>query len=166
MNLIRESAPLLLFLIGMAAIVLGIFVRIGRLRRWEKMYMDPDAPIWLRNGPLVAIPFGAFSVGAVLSGVLLGADEPWRTVGIAALVLTLLLGVGAMAMLARPPEWLKPRWMRGAEGKAALKPARAPLVFVLFDNFLILLAGLLLLVAVVSITLLAFSGGLGPGPSR
>ena len=153
---------LLSLLLGATFLVVGILVRSGRNRRWVAHYRNPQLPTYLRNGALVAWPSGVafltLGVGAALT--LLG-DSIWLF--LAALTLMAVgfaLVVVCLVWAYRPPNWLKPLWLR-VEEEATGPPEQAgglaraidylPLGFIVVLLIaLLVLGGLVLLSSIIT----------------
>ncbi|MFL5797766.1 MAG: hypothetical protein ACJ77A_07500 [Actinomycetota bacterium] len=113
--------------LGSASVVLGIATRLGHFRAGFMWYNVDSAAGSLKNRPFGAIPGG---LGLILGtvGVLL-EDHGSRGPGELLIFLGLaLLVVGLWWILRRPPEWMKPAWLRAMERGAPVDPGRLGLV--------------------------------------
>lgn len=103
---------LLAFFSGLFLLVLGVLARGGVWRRWESWWRG-DMPFYLRNGWAGLLPLGVTSLLVAAGGLLL-KQPPGPALALAGV--GSLLGLFATAlMMFRPPEWIKPSWMRMEE---------------------------------------------------
>ena len=101
-------------LMGTMGLIQGIRFRSGIGRRLlAENYRDSKLPRWRRNGPFALIPL---SVAFVLIGIA-AIDGPSLPVGLVVglAVTALALGPVVLVIMASPPAWSKPLWLRRAE---------------------------------------------------
>lgn len=106
----------ILLALGLAllAISMGVAIRVGWWRAFERIYRDEQLPAAYRNSPFALIPGGL----AFASGGLVGVFSElrgWRTVGLVLAVLTVAMFLIAFVVAHRPPRLLKPKWLRDEE---------------------------------------------------
>lgn len=88
----------------------------GRLRRSARWYFDRTQPAYVRNLPFIALPASLFfGAGALIIG-LHQMEDAWAdaVVAVAGLAAFTAL-VLALIWAHRPPEFLKPDWLRAEE---------------------------------------------------
>jgi hypothetical protein len=132
---------------GATLLASGYLVSTGRVKRWLPLYLKPDVPLPVRNGPLIGLPGGlAFLLmGAAMEPSL---PTPARAALAVGGILTLL---AAMNFLFAIPKGLKPEWLRAAEASGDVQPPPADF----FDRVLQVGAAALSSMVVVSFLLLA-----------
>ena len=102
---------------GAVGLWIGIGFRQGFHREKGRWYFDESMPAILRYGPLVSVPAGLFFVA---SGALIAVGTErgalWADVVIA-IVAVIWFVAGSLSVIwsFRPPEWLKPEWLRDEE---------------------------------------------------
>jgi hypothetical protein len=105
-------------LIGLAmgglSLLYGVLFRSGVLHaNWASQYRNGALPRFQRNGVFALIPFGLmFLVGGAL---LVRHDTAAFGLALATIAVWVVGFPFGMMVLARPPWWMKPRWMREAE---------------------------------------------------
>ena len=109
---------LFIFAASLYLLILGLRFRAGRLRggpaRW---YFDDRAPFQLRRLAVASIPLS--SIGFLMLLIVGGAtlDIPW--LGILSILLALfgmpLLMITTLVVMAWPPDFLKPDWVKERE---------------------------------------------------
>ena len=98
----------ILLAIGAFFTIFGALIRTGLVQAdIARQYRDPGLPDFQRTGVFAFIPLG-------LSIIALGAFVPLRTIPEWGIVLALLFGgfggcIWAVAVMLRPPQWLKPQ---------------------------------------------------------
>ncbi len=110
---------LLMFLMGLGMVVHGLVIRFdreGRHRAHFDRYFDKSWPFYYRNRAFVLIPGGItfllWGIGSVFAEV---SDGQWLLVEAALVILGLLAVPIAIVLQYRPPDWLKPAWLREEE---------------------------------------------------
>ena len=112
-----QHEPVIGLLMGFLSVFAGLLVRTGKWRSWVRIYHNQYVPSYIRNSFLTLIPIGLTFILLVLGGLLMGfgLEQDHASLMIGGLVL-LLVGVLGMMMtlvwLYRPPNWLKPPWLR------------------------------------------------------
>jgi hypothetical protein len=108
------GAGLMGLAMGGLSLLYGVLFRSGALHaNWASQYRNEMLPRYQRNGVFTLIPFGLmFLVGGAL---LVVHDAPPAWLVLATVVVWVVGFVLAMVVLARPPRWMKPRWLREAE---------------------------------------------------
>jgi hypothetical protein len=96
---------------GVGSIVLGIASTRGSFRRSEPWYRDPEMPWFLRNGGFALIPFG-IAILALIAAAVTSDEKAVSAVCVVVFVVGLL---GGLVFMIRPPEWVKPDWVRREE---------------------------------------------------
>jgi hypothetical protein len=108
----------LIFLLagGVWGISAGLLFRAGRLRRLSRWSFDPSLPAYIRNLPFETLPAGLmFFSGAAIILLYLQHTTWGDLFGVLALF-AFLATVFALARAAlRPPNWMKPDWLREEE---------------------------------------------------
>jgi len=105
--------------LGVVSIALAFVIRGGRSRAFYAEYQT-NAPPWIRNRVFSLLPGGiALITGA--GGV--GANRDRGNVGAVLWVATLAAVVLLFVWVFRPPEFMKPAWLRAVESGAAPEPA-------------------------------------------
>ncbi len=104
--------------VAVYCIVLGVVLRTGHFRRGlRNTYFNRELPTYQRNVPFAFVPGGlAFLlIGAAL--LLRGRVRPYDTdpVVTALVVLGILCLVTFFWWMFRPPQWIKPAWVREYE---------------------------------------------------
>ena len=88
----------------------------GRLRRGARWYFDRTQPAYVRNLPFIALP-SSLLLGA--SALILGLhqlEDAWAEAVVAGAGLAAFTAlVLALIWVQRPPEFLKPAWLRTEE---------------------------------------------------
>jgi hypothetical protein len=109
-----QASGWIFLLLGAATLIQGIRFRSGIGRRnLAENYRDMRVPRLRRNAPFAAVPLGlAFALVGVAA--LKGSDVPPGLVLVLAIAGLACVAV-AFAVLASPPAWSKPLWLREAE---------------------------------------------------
>jgi hypothetical protein len=98
---------------GAPSLILGIATRLGLVRTGFMWYRVEHASAILKNAPFTLIPGG---IGFLLMPVAVFLGNRGHTIFAAmAAVLALVALVTACWWSFRPPEWIKPKWLRAAE---------------------------------------------------
>jgi hypothetical protein len=115
-------ASALLAAIGVAMVVAGLRFRQGQWRGAARDYWDGEKLLFDRNSVFALIPAGVFLVaaaGLALLGAGIAASDPPDLLRLAAgsasasaMGAATVWGVRAIR---RPPDWLKPEWLKLAE---------------------------------------------------
>ncbi len=107
---------------GALAILFGILVRAGKSRAFYPLYRT-GAPPWVRNRAFGLLPGG---VGFIAGGISIVLSDGGHHRVAAALVGLLFLPslILAFVWMFRPPEFIKPQWLRDVESGA--HPEEAP----------------------------------------
>lgn len=109
-----DSGILLFFGLALLATTMGVAIRVGWWRAFERTYRDEQLPAAYRNAPFALIPVGL----AFASGGLVGVFSELRggrNAGLILGVLTLAMFLIAFVVAHRPPRLLKPKWLRDEE---------------------------------------------------
>jgi hypothetical protein len=115
--LLESWEPYGALVFGLGGVAMGILFRLGHLRTMARWYHKRHLPFYVRNLPFTTIPYGlmflaAFSAFALADG---GLELAAGYVAVSSL-LFVLLGIGFSV---RPPEFLKPTWLRRGGYRAA-----------------------------------------------
>jgi hypothetical protein len=109
------------FALGIVAVVVGVLYRLGHFRTaTRRTYFNPDNPILARHSMLGAPVSGLWFIVIGLASL---ADKRSQGQHYPALLVALLVlfSIGLMGfyfyVIWRPPDWLKPRWLREEEGQ-------------------------------------------------
>ena len=106
------------FLFGLATMIFGLILRFdreGRHRSHYAQYYDKRWAFHFRNRAFGLIPYGMV---AILWAIALAVNElagQWLFVATALGILGLLVGFIGLVVTYRPPDWLKPQWLREEE---------------------------------------------------
>lgn len=122
--------PLAVFiaaLAGIGGITRSLLFRAGHLRGDARRYWDSSTPWYLRNLPFAGVPLGSSALFLVLTYLVSLAPLRVRFEMLA--VLAGILGFLTTALVAvrwmsKPPEWMKPEWLRLKERSHPPPPAR------------------------------------------
>jgi hypothetical protein len=107
---------------GLAGLASGVLVRRGRLRYQLANYFDSSESLFFRRLPLVEIPAGMALTLACTGIVLTRMTGRVWDIGMILFGLGLLSAGLSLAWLARPPAFMKPRWL--VEREPAAVPDR------------------------------------------
>jgi hypothetical protein len=96
---------------GAVLVALGVLVRLGYLRarpsvRWAR---DPKLPHEMRNGVFALIPVGLFFLSGSVASLI---GDRWPVATGAIIVIGVLAMAFGLVTFYRPPEWMKPPWLR------------------------------------------------------
>lgn len=112
--------------LGAVCIVLALVVRAGASRTFYPMYRT-NAPPWVRNRVFSLLPGGiALIAGA---GAVAFARADLYAAGAALTAVTVVAGIVTMIWSFKPPEFMKPRWLRDLESGKAPEPPELAAVF-------------------------------------
>jgi hypothetical protein len=108
------GAGLMGLAMGGLSLLYGVLFRSGVLHaNWASQCRNEELARYQRNGVFALIPFGLmFLVGGAL---LIVRDRAPFGFALATIAVWVVGFVFAMVVLARPPWWMKPRWLREAE---------------------------------------------------
>lgn len=109
--------------IGILSIGMAIGFRKGRLRRLAFAYWDATMPWYIRNAVFGFAPTGVVLLASAVIGLAVGAGS----VTGAFVALPFMLSLGPLFLLVilwarRPPEFLKPEWLRDEEAARGAQP--------------------------------------------
>jgi hypothetical protein len=114
-----DTSIVVLLVLGIGNVVIGTLLRLGVLGRdygpWFSRYQRTELPFYLRNLAFGMIPIGSGLLASVASYYLYdAADAP--AAGSVFFILGIVGILVGIVALARPPSWMKPSWLRRAEG--------------------------------------------------
>ena len=110
----------LLLAAGIAGLTQAFLVRAGKYRGFYAIYQT-NAPPWVRNRAFAGLPVGVFLIPGAAAIAFSDADI---RVGAGLMVIPILLGLAlSVVWLFKPPEFMKPEWLRAVESGAAPEPA-------------------------------------------
>jgi hypothetical protein len=118
---LKESA--LAVLGGALGVLVGLAFRLGRGRSAARWYFDEESPWYIRNLIFGTLPFGGFFLFGWAAAMLLQDGTLW--VGWAVLSAGLVCALVAVLFMYRPPDMMKPRWLRDEEERRGV-PVRGP----------------------------------------
>src|SRR5215469_3279728 len=99
---------------GGLSLIFGVLFRTGNLHgNLASQYRDEALPRYQRNGVFALIPFGLMFL--VAGALLVVHKEPPGWLVLTTVVVWVVGFSSGMVVVARPPSWMKPRWMREAE---------------------------------------------------
>ena len=120
----EEVSGIVALAFGAGGVVIGVLVRVGVMRAWRRQYYDDRLWRMQRNGVFGLIPAGlAFMLaGAMILLVPDDLDDPTPRLATALLVLglgllTVVLFFVSFWFWLRPPEWIKPLWLRQEQSR-------------------------------------------------
>ncbi len=106
-------------LLGIVALIMGVAIRLDRHGRYKSVsaqYYDHSWVWYVRNRAFGLIPAGIGFILIFISFALDNSEEPqYAALGIAVGMLGLLSWLIAVRVTYKPPDWLKPRWLREEE---------------------------------------------------
>jgi hypothetical protein len=111
---------LLAIAFGALCVALAFLVRAGRNRSFYPVYQT-DAPPWVRNRVFVLLPFGVALIAGGAAATFSNGDNGTGR-GVTTLI-TIVAGALSIVWMFRPPEFMKPRWLRDVESGSAPAPA-------------------------------------------
>jgi hypothetical protein len=151
---VEEAIPFFLF--GALSFAVGLAFRLGRRRGAARWYFDEESPWYIRNFVFAVLPSSAFWI--LVGAALIMFDRvpewmAWSTVAAGS-----VCALVAFVVMYRPPEMMKPRWLRDEEarrGEAVRGPEHRGGVWMVIDRFglvmMLILAGGTLLVSVLMV---------------
>ncbi|HVM34683.1 MAG TPA: hypothetical protein VM784_05005 [Actinomycetota bacterium] len=105
--------------LAVAAVTELLLFRRGSLRSLAQWYFDMSAPVGIRHLPFAGFPVAVFGVMVMLISL---SVRVAITINVALLSVAMVLVIAAFAgsvwLVLMPPEWLKPAWLKQAEGVA------------------------------------------------
>ncbi len=102
--------------LGLVQFVFGLLVRLGYWRvGWVENYRDREVWLHWRNGAFASLPAGAGWLSLFISIGLFELGRNWHGMGEALLSVGIALMLSAVVVVLRPPQWLKPAWLREEE---------------------------------------------------
>jgi len=101
---------LLILLFGGAGFLLGVFVRLGHLRRFTAVYLREELPSYIRNAPFAAAPFGATLLLWWL-GLALDIWGASAVLSVYVFLFSLPLAILGLFVSLKGPSWSKPAWL-------------------------------------------------------
>jgi len=105
--------------LGVTLMALAFAIRAGRSRSFYFVYRT-DAPPWVRNRVFSLLPGGvALIVG---TATVASADADLAAPAVAFMLVTWAAVIVLVVWLFRPPEMMKPRWLRDVERGTAAEP--------------------------------------------
>ena len=104
-------------LFGLGGIAMGVLFRLGYLRKMARWYHKRHVPFYVRNLPFTLIPYGLLFLAWF--GVIALADADLEKAAGYLAVGSLLFFLLGIAFSLRPPEFLKPQWLRRGGYRAA-----------------------------------------------
>ena len=108
--------PVFGLLAGSFAILFGVLIRLGHLRRGVLVwYHNQSIPQSARNALFAAIPIGLFLLLGAGGMVLFDVGGPWEVAALGMYGLALVSLVAGLAIQLHPPDWVKPTWLRCEE---------------------------------------------------
>jgi len=111
--LFQSGVLLITFFVGAAVAGLGVLARAGRVRGGFIWYDVAAMPRHMRNAPFGFIPGGVAICLAAVAGEL-GVRDHSSATAVALLAMFSLFFTSGWWIL-RPPEWIKPKWLRTRE---------------------------------------------------
>jgi len=110
---------ILLPALGVGLIALAVAVRAGRSRSFYLIYQT-GAPPWVRNRVFSLLPGGVALIAGTATVAFAHADMD--AAAVAFMLMTWAAMIVLLVWLFRPPEFMKPRWLRDVERGATPEP--------------------------------------------
>jgi hypothetical protein len=110
---------LLMLAVGIVGLIEAFLVRAGRYRSFYGIYQT-DAPPWVRNKAFVGLPVGMFMIAGAAA---VAFSDAGIEAGAGLMVIPVLLGLAlSIAWVVKPPDFLKPEWLKAVESGTAPEP--------------------------------------------
>ena len=123
--LLGFPVSVILAVVGVMLIVLGLLIRAGRMRVALALYEYEALPDYTRNGAFTLVPIGVTCLLGAAAAELANKDPEW--VGVVATLLFVVALVITIWWTFRPPEWMKPAWLREYEASGGEGQERQPM---------------------------------------